>query len=102
MDAGLIPRTRAWARASVFGETADDVLQFYYAPSEGKGHGSRKFAWPSASTQDASPALVTGERRSISRDFNFITSNVNAMQCIYNKFWFPNGGDTTPTSLILA
>jgi len=28
----LIPHTRAWARAFVFGETTDDVLQ--YAPSD--------------------------------------------------------------------
>ena len=34
MDAVLIPRTRAWARAFVFGETTDDILQFYYAPSD--------------------------------------------------------------------
>ena len=34
MDTGLIPRTRAWARAFAFGETTDDVLQFYYDPSE--------------------------------------------------------------------
>ena len=32
MDAVLIPRTWAWARAFVFGETTDDVLQ--YAPSD--------------------------------------------------------------------
>jgi len=30
MDTVLIPRNRAWARASVFGKTTDDVLQ--YAP----------------------------------------------------------------------
>ena len=34
MDTGLVPRTRAWARAFAFGETTDDVLQFYYRPSE--------------------------------------------------------------------
>ena len=34
MDTGLVPRTRAWARAFAFGETTDDVLQFYYGPSE--------------------------------------------------------------------
>ena len=34
MDAGLVPRTRAWARAFAFGETTDDALQFYYAPTE--------------------------------------------------------------------
>jgi len=28
MDTILIPRTRAWARAFVFGETTDDVLQY--------------------------------------------------------------------------
>ena len=34
MDAGLVPRIRAWARAFAYDETADDVLQFYNAPSE--------------------------------------------------------------------
>ena len=34
MDAGLVPRTRAWARAFVFGGTTDGVLQFYYASSD--------------------------------------------------------------------
>ena len=34
MDTGLVPRTRAWARAFAFGETTDDVLQFYYDSSE--------------------------------------------------------------------
>ena len=33
-DAGLVHRTRAWARAFVFDETMGDVLQFYYAPSD--------------------------------------------------------------------
>jgi len=34
MGAGLVPRTRAWARTFVFGETTDGVLNFYYAPSD--------------------------------------------------------------------
>ena len=34
MDTGLVPRTQAWARAFVFGETTGDVLQFYYRSSE--------------------------------------------------------------------
>ena len=32
MDTGLVPQTRAWARAPASAETMDDAMQFYYDP----------------------------------------------------------------------
>ena len=34
MGSGLVPLTRAWARAIVFGVATDSVSQCYYAPSD--------------------------------------------------------------------